>query len=265
MPPAGERSSAPVSHLEASGYIILREGDDHAVFNAGAIGPTHLTAHAHAHALSFVLWADGRPAIVDPGSLAYTGEPRRRFRSTAAHNTVEVDGRDQCELWGDFRAGHLPRVRAAPVRRGDGITLARASHDGYRRYPGGIDHHRALAWLPGLGVVIVDLLRGAGEHAVRSSLHLHPEARLDGMRLGPLRVAALGPGADPATRDGEYSPYLGRSAPAAVLEDRRTLATEVPFGWSLLREGARVSALDRGRLEVTRPDGSTASAKLDWG
>src|SRR5262249_27673882 len=157
-----------------------------------------------------------------PGSFAYTGEARGRFRSTAAHNTVEVAGRDQCELWSDFRAARLPRVRAKPIRRGDGITVTRASHDGYRR-AAGVEHHRALAWIPGTGVVVVDFLRGSGEHAIRSSLHLHPDTRLDGMRAGPLAVEALGPGAEVRVVDGEYSPYLGRSERAPVIEDRRTV------------------------------------------
>ena len=66
-------------------------------------------AHAHADALSFQLWADGRPVVVDPGMPTYdAGAERDWFRGTRAHSTVAIDG-DQFEPWGAFRSGPLPR------------------------------------------------------------------------------------------------------------------------------------------------------------
>ena len=118
-PPLNEASppATPLRHHADSGYIVLRSGRDQAVLDVGPIGPRHLYAHAHADVLSFVLWADGRPVLIDPGTFQYTGPWRDHFRSTAAHSTVEVDGLDQCEFWGDFRAAQAPRVSVASPRR----------------------------------------------------------------------------------------------------------------------------------------------------
>jgi hypothetical protein len=49
--------------------------------------------------------------IVDPGTYCYHREPRWRnhFRSTAAHNTVVLDGADQSEMLGPFMWGRRAR------------------------------------------------------------------------------------------------------------------------------------------------------------
>ncbi len=264
VPPAPERRSDPVTRLAGTGHVVCRDGGDQAIFDVGPLCPSHLPPHAHADALSLVVWAGGEPLLVDPGAYAYSGEARDRFRGTAAHNTVEIDGRDQCEFWGDFRAAYQPRVRAGPVRTEDGVVVAAGSHDGYTRLPEPVTHHRTLVWCPGDGLVVVDLLRGRGDHAIRSSLHLAPGAPLETeARLGPFTVAPLG-GGSVTRREGEYSPYLGRSVAAAVLEDRRTIGPETPFGWSLLRGGATVSALERDRVVIAREDGSSVSVNLEW-
>ena len=51
--------------------------------------------HGHADALSIQLMTDGRPVLIDPGTFCYVCPERDRFRGTAAHNTLQVDGRDQ--------------------------------------------------------------------------------------------------------------------------------------------------------------------------
>ena len=47
---------------------------------------------------------DGTDVLADPGTYCYHGEPRWRsyFRSTLAHNTIEVGGRDQSTSGGPF-------------------------------------------------------------------------------------------------------------------------------------------------------------------
>jgi len=52
-------------------------------------------AHAHSDLLSFVLWINGYPLLVDSGTYTYHGPMRDYFRLTSAHNTAMIDGRDQ--------------------------------------------------------------------------------------------------------------------------------------------------------------------------
>jgi hypothetical protein len=80
-----------------------------------------LPAHAHADGLSFQLWLDGEPVVVDPGMPTYeAGTERDFFRSTQAHSTVAVGG-SQFETWGAFRAGPLPQVELVEANA-DGIS-----------------------------------------------------------------------------------------------------------------------------------------------
>ena len=241
-----------MTDLPDTGYLVFRHDRDQLLFDAGPLCPPHLPPHAHADALSFVLWADEQPLVVDPGSYAYSGEGRDRFRSTAAHNTVEVDARDQCEFWGDFRAAHLPNVAPAHVMRQGELVVATSRHDGYRRLSEPVEHERSIVWWPGWGVVVLDRLLGEGRHDVSSRLHCAPEATPVGPgRLGPFELTALGV-ADPAVRDGLHSPYLGSSLPAPVIEIRFEVAPGQVFGWSLLRPGARVVAASDELLVVER-------------
>ena len=53
--------------------------------------------HSHADASSIQLITDGRPILIDPGTFCYVCPERDRFRGTAAHNTLQVDGRDQAQ------------------------------------------------------------------------------------------------------------------------------------------------------------------------
>ncbi len=54
--------------------------------------------------LSFTLFSGDRELLVDPGTFVYNCAPewRNYFRSTRAHNTVAIDGRDQAEQGGTF-------------------------------------------------------------------------------------------------------------------------------------------------------------------
>ena len=87
-----------------AGYVFLRDeaavaGDpdgQYLVFDCGPLGAGN---HGHLDCLSFELAALGRSLIVDPGRYTYfEGGPvneRAGFRGTAAHNVVQVDGREQ--------------------------------------------------------------------------------------------------------------------------------------------------------------------------
>lgn len=256
------RDLGPVTVLGDSGYVVLRNAEDELIVDAGPVAPSHLPPHAHADVLSFVLWADGRPLIVDPGTFAYTGPQRTAFRSTAAHNTVEVDGVDQCEFWGDFRAAFMPRVVGLDVdRRGDAILVA-ARHDGYRRLGDPVEHERWFWWIPGDGVVIVDRVHALRSHRVTSRLHLAPGVRATApYAIGPFAVHWLGPGSDPVVVAGEYAPYLGTRTTIDVLERRGAVAPGTLFGCAILRQGAEV-ALDGPRLTVARRNGDQVSIDI---
>lgn len=163
-----------VEVLQPSGYVVVRLGRAHLVADVGPPCPPDLPAHAHADCLSFELAVDGRRIVVDAGTSTYEpGDRRVHERSTAAHNTVEVDRADQTEVWGAFRAARLamPRLEGVGAAEDGDTVEVTASHDGYERLPGRPRHRRS--WRIGRErLEIVDEVTGGGRHEVVARLHL---------------------------------------------------------------------------------------------
>ncbi len=118
----GERGIAPDHCNRAfrdSGYAVLRSAwaerpfvdARYLVFDAGPIGAGN---HGHLDALSFEAFAFGQPLVVDPGRYTYDEagpiDWRGRFRGTAAHNTVVVDGLEQARY--ERKGGGRKKIRA---------------------------------------------------------------------------------------------------------------------------------------------------------
>jgi uncharacterized heparinase superfamily protein len=173
----------------------------HVVADVGPPCPPELPAHAHADCLSFELCVDGRRVAIDTGTSTYSATPRRAYeRSTRAHNTVEIDGADQTEVWGAFRAARRARARLDRTTDDGRTIVIAAEHDGYRRLRRPVNHRRTWRLLPNC-VEIRDELSGASRHHAVARLHLAPglEAvqRQDGsVRAGPLVVTSPSQGVD---------------------------------------------------------------------
>jgi heparinase II/III-like protein len=244
--PPVDPAADDLGNLAATGYFVLRHGGDQAVLDVGPLCPPHLPPHAHADALSFVMWADATPLVIDPGSGAYHGDARGWSRATASHNTVEVDGEDQCVFLGDFRAARLPQVRCERLERRNDAVIVAARHDGYGRLPDPVEHRRLFCWLPGDGLVVVDAVRADQSHGTRSRLHLAPDADDAPVSIRPL----FGAGSERGT--GRVAPYLGTLSTCAVLEQRGDTAQRPVQGWSLLRSEADVRQ-EGDEVVVDRP------------
>lgn len=150
-----------------AGYYGLGGGGQQMIFDAGALGGPH----GHADALSFELCAFGEALFVDPGTYTYMENPwRRYFKSTAAHNTVLVDGQDQTPYLRTQRWG-APEASVALVRWEPEQGLICAEHDGYALR--GVMHRRAVWFLDSGEWVILDRLAAeAGtEHVYQHRLH----------------------------------------------------------------------------------------------
>ncbi len=167
----------------ASGLVVLRAGPAHAVVRAGAHGPDHQLGHAHADLLSFEASLGPARIVSDTGTGTYDAGPLRdRLRSTAAHNTVQVDGAELLEAWGSFRSGRRGRARVRARGAAAGFEWLHAGHDGWCFLPGRPRHERLLA-LSADCLLVLDAVLGRGRHRLRSALHLHPDAPA-GLRVG---------------------------------------------------------------------------------
>jgi uncharacterized heparinase superfamily protein len=129
---------------------------------------------------SYELTVDGAPLIVDSGVYEYAaGEWRDWFRSTRAHNTVEIAGENQSEVWGSFRVARRARPRNVHVT---GTTLT-GEHDGYLRLHPAAVHRRTIEYVPGSAFIITDEILGSGVTEAKSYIHLHPDAKREPWRL----------------------------------------------------------------------------------
>lgn len=105
--------------LESAGfYIFVKMVGGHQwklIVDAGQPGPKYIPGHTHCDAMSFELFIDGRPILVNCGTYAYQCNNRDFFRGTAAHNTVMADGVEQSQCWGIFRLAKRSRTRVIEV------------------------------------------------------------------------------------------------------------------------------------------------------
>src|SRR5262249_30217054 len=136
-------------------------------------------SHTHNDKLSFVLRLDGHDVLVDSGTGCYTRDiaSRNRFRSTAAHNTLLIDGVEQNHITpgrlGLFILGNEAAV--SPIHEGfeNGSPFLRASHKGYVSL--GVIHTRTVRAVGGdQAFVIEDEIEGSGTHDFEFNLQLAP-------------------------------------------------------------------------------------------
>jgi Heparinase II/III-like protein/Heparinase II/III N-terminus len=190
----GDAGAAAYAHIDASrafplkrafpegGYFILGEDFEtprevRLVADAGPLGYLAIAAHGHADALAFTLSVGGKAILVDPGTFSYSTQPwRRYFRSTAAHNTVVVDDRDQSEYGGSFLwLEHANAVVETFRASGDEQTLT-AHHDGYRRLSDPVRHRRTWRYTAGIAnLAVTDELACSGNHSIAVYWHFAPE------------------------------------------------------------------------------------------
>ncbi|MFD6436263.1 alginate lyase family protein [Streptomyces venezuelae] len=215
------RPTSRPAHFADAGMTILRGPEKiWCRCDGGPHGFLSIAAHAHADALSVEVRHDGVDVLADPGTYCYHGQPhwRQYFRSTLAHNTLQLDDTDQSVSGGPFLWTRHARTRVL-VADTTGRNVARwcAEHDGYQP---SVHRRRVELAAAEQEVRITDEVQGA-RRTVRLAFHLGPEisAELEGNR------AAL-----TWTRDGE-----DRSAVLELPGDLNWRAhrgeSDSPLGW----------------------------------
>jgi hypothetical protein len=206
--------------------------------DGGPHGFLSIAAHAHADALSAEVRYGGVDILADPGTYCYHGDPpwRSYFRSTIAHNTVELAGQNSSTEGGPFL--WIRHARATETEAADGGETASwtAEHDGYASLDPAATHRRSVR-LDRVKrcIEIEDEIRG-GRHDLRLAFHCGPEveAELDGA-LAVLRWPQPGP---PGAADGRGRLEL----PAQLQWSLHRGETDPILGWYAVGLGRRVPA-----------------------
>lgn len=187
--------------LPEAGFFGDRRGDDYLIVDCGAVAPDYLIGHGHGDILSFEWSLAGHRIIVDQGTYQNAAGQRRDIsRSTASHNTVTIDGQEQCDFYGAHRCGRRARAELLEWRPLPEGFILTGSHDGFVHLPGAPRHVRRFEATPGR-LVIEDRLVGAEPRTAQAAYLLHPDCRVEvnGQQAiigaGPVAVTLTAPAA----------------------------------------------------------------------
>jgi hypothetical protein len=222
----GTASAATSRLFPAGGYAVMRsEGGREAHQVIVDVGPLGNYGHGHADLLSLQCSVFGDTCLVDAGTYGYTAEPEWRdyFRSTAAHNTVTVNRKQQAEPSGPFGWRQRPRATIRNWRSTADFDLIDAEHDAFAAQGTAVVHRRRVIFVKPEFWIVIDDLRGHGTHSAEWSFQFAPltvalgadqSARVETARgsvvwISPISSVAL----DAAVATGDFAPIRGWISP----------------------------------------------------
>ena len=293
----GTAPSARVAHFAASGYTVVRSdwGDQgrpyadaqYLVFDTGPLGEGN---HGHFDCLNFELAAFGRSLVVDPGRYTYSEAVaedginwRVRFRGTAAHNTVCVDGRQQTR--------YMPKPIKAGTRHASGSVRHKISgpapdacmlerlhlaqldllHGQARSHEYDAVHERCIVFVERRYWIVSDWLRSPAAHDYTLNFQLGASAqdrsvlaRGATVRLSSPGLLVLQPGtagAQVALQPGWVSERYGHKQPAPALQTSLR-AADADFDTVLLPWQGAEPVVTAERLAVEADGTRTAPSAL---
>ena len=165
--------------LGECGYRKFLNSYLEAIVDVGDIKASYQPGHSHADTFNYELRVKGKPFIVDTGISTYNKTERRQYeRSTSAHNTVSIEGKDSSEVWGGFRMGKRAKVRVWK----DSVDMVKASHDGFGR----ANSHTRTFELKANVFEITDSV-SSDKNAI-SYIHLTPEVRIESYSLQEIKT-----------------------------------------------------------------------------
>jgi hypothetical protein len=245
--PAGAGSRG----YDRAGVYVMRSGGLYSIAKAGSDCVGGPSGHLHNDLLSFEVFADGVPFLVDPGNYVYTADPEARnsFRSSLSHNGVVVDGREANRFDPDLLF-ETPRESAPTVERwisDEAKDLLVASHSGYRTLPDPVVLRRS--WLfdkVGSLWMVWDRLEAAEAHSYLVPVQFGPGTAVcpnDGQAA--VRATAAGgrcldvhvlvePGLDVGVGEGWVSLAYGTRSKAPRVEFLFTGSGALDFVWALV-------------------------------
>ena len=225
--------------------VVHSPRQDYLLVTNGIVGTNGFGNHKHNDQLSFEYHRQGIPLIVDPGSFVYTADStaRNRFRSTASHNTLSVDGVEQNDMRPDWLFRMFETSNAESVAfddREDAVEYT-GRHHGYERLDEPVTHQRTIRIAKATGdLEIVDRLRGRGRHTVRWHFHLAPNVGaatdIDGnvvlIAVGRRWTLHVPRELNAEIQSADYSPSYGVKVPCVAVDASMELVLDGERRWA---------------------------------
>lgn len=154
------------------GMTLMKRDKGKMLFRHSRLGLGNTCGHGHADALSITFSWQDIPVLIDLGSGQYNGDQdiRNFFRSTIAHNTIEIDKKNQAQIIGSFL--WKKTYNTSLIKIGNDPALhSEASHDGYFEDLQ-LMHDRKVEWPENHQINISDTFSGKKGAHIRGAFHL---------------------------------------------------------------------------------------------
>lgn len=217
-------------NFDGIGIAVVRTGGEYLAITNGMVGTKGFGNHKHNELLGFEYHAHGMPLFVDAGSHVYTSDfaSRNRFRSTAIHNTLMVNGAEQNETNPEwiFRLFESANPKVERFDEKDGVVTYVGSHTGYERIDAKATHRRTFIYNRTTGALrITDEVTGAGAGQLRWHFHAAPGASMEAaadhlhIRQGRIQMRMKLPqGLTATVSSSHYSPSYGVIVPCMAAD-----------------------------------------------
>ena len=185
--------SCPAKFEDGGYYVLESDGPSRTkvVFDCGPLGFGPIAGHGHADSLSFILYAYECEFFIDPGTYTFEAENPYRyyFKSTAAHNTITIDRKDQSEMEGPFLWGKKATSTLEEWSDSEEYFRVTGSHDGFRRLDDPVLHRRTVELdKKGGRLNIKDYIEAKSSHEICQYFHLAPECEITELKKNHWRI-----------------------------------------------------------------------------
>ncbi|TWU36471.1 Heparin-sulfate lyase precursor [Novipirellula aureliae] len=179
----GEKPTLGSLAMPDSGFAVMRSGWDHddlyCVYTCGELGVMDQSCvHGNADALSVDISGHGETLLIDPGRYLYEGPWRVWFKSTAAHNSITVDGQDSSELADEWMFKTKAKSTLRCFSSTEKFDYVDGSHDGFERLGDPVTHRRRVVFVKPHFWLVVDELTAKAQHQYDQYWHFGPEAQV---------------------------------------------------------------------------------------
>ncbi len=138
-----EKSNPSIIDLPDTGWTIIKLGYNfELIFKCGKPCPSHLGAHVHSDQLSFNLYNQGLPLLIETGTSIYKNCNERKFeRSSRAHNCFQlalpsnapIHWIEPVDTWSSFRAGFKSKSLNRSCKQKNDWFILSGAHNGFKR------------------------------------------------------------------------------------------------------------------------------------
>jgi len=155
------------------GITVMTWGKGKLFFRHARLGIEPTYAHGHADALAVLFFWGNTPVLVDTGTGQYNKDEflRNYFRSTLAHNTIQIEGKNQAEIISPYMWNRSYDTKLS-LSQDNPFLAVEACHTGYEKQFRVI-HTRKVEWQVPKKILITDRFLGPhGPVSYAGAFHL---------------------------------------------------------------------------------------------